>query len=84
MKPDKIEKGDWIKVGVNGTDGFVRYIFSETELNVGYYQNKRKAIGEDVVWNEKDGRWDFKCDGPNGSYLQGLEERIVKEGPFKS
>lgn len=81
MKPNRVEKGDWIRVGINGIDGFVRYVFSDTELNVGYYQNKHKAIGEDVVWNEKDGRWDFKYDGPNGSYLHGQEERIVKEGP---
>ena len=81
MKPDKVEKGDWIRVGENGIDGYVRYVFSDTELDVGYYQNNLKAIGEDVVWNEKDGRWDFKHDGPNGSYLQGQEERIVIEGP---
>ena len=82
MRPDKVKKGDWIKVGANRTDGYVRYVFSETELNVGYYQNRIKAIGEDVVWNEKDGRWEFKSDGPNGSYLHGQEERIVKEGPY--
>ncbi len=81
MKPDKVEKGDWIRVGTNGIYGYVRYVFSDTELNVGYYQKKLKAIGEDVVWNEKDGRRDFKSNVPNGSYLQGQEEQIVKEGP---
>ena len=51
------------------------------ELEVGYYQNNIKAIKENAIW---DGTfWKFKYDGPNGSYLHGSDETIVKTGPNK-
>ncbi len=77
METAKIEVGHWITVG-ESTDAYVFNVVSETELEVGYLQNKVKAIKEPVVL-END-KWKFKYSGPCGSYLRGNEEAIVKRG----
>lgn len=78
--PQKISKGQWIKIGTSGIDGYVFDIFEDGSLGVGYYQNRSKAIKEDVVWDGT--QWQFKYKGSNGSYLRGKEEEIVKCGPY--
>ncbi len=85
MEPPKIKKGEWIKIGqsiglTGPIDGYVIDIYSDGTLGVGYYQNDMKAIKEEVIWNGE--YWEFKCSGPNGSYLRGAEEAIVKRGPI--
>jgi hypothetical protein len=78
MTPPKVKKGDWIDIGTNIT-GYVFGIREDGSLSVGYLQNQTKAIREVVVW---DGFiWQFKISGPNGSYLRGNDEAIVKRGP---
>ncbi|MEW8052078.1 MAG: hypothetical protein AB2784_19920 [Candidatus Thiodiazotropha endolucinida] len=84
MTKPTVNAGDWIKVksskGSSGIDGYVFSVRPDGSLAVGYYQNKTKAIKEDIVW---DGEfWKFKYDGPNGSYLKGQEEALVKRGPI--
>jgi len=83
MEQPNVKKGDWIKVKADenslGFDGYIFNIFPDGTLSVGYYQNNIKAIKEDVVWNGK--HWKFKYEGPNGSYLRGPDETIVKRGP---
>ena len=49
--PQKISKEQWIKIGASGIDGYVFDIFEDGSLGVGYYQNRSKAIKEDVVWD---------------------------------
>ena len=83
-EPPEIQVGDWIILGRDQFDysrmyGYVLRKYSDTEIEVGYYQEKRKAIGDDMIWNGE--RWEFKYPGPSGRYLRGSEERIVKEGP---
>ena len=79
----KVKEGEWIKIksdeNSQGIDGYVFNIFPDGTLSVGYYQNKLKAIKEDVIWNGS--FWKFKYEGPNGSYLRGPEEALVKRGP---
>jgi hypothetical protein len=75
-QPD-VKVGDWVSVG-NGVNGLVMGVYPD-HLAVGYYQNQIKAIKEDVVW--KNGHWEFKYSGPNGSYLRGSEAATVKRGP---
>ena len=79
MEPPKVRERDWITFA-SGLDGYVLKIFSETELEVGYYQNNWKAIKENVVWTGE--RWEFKYKGVQGRYLEHEEEAIVKAGPF--
>jgi hypothetical protein len=78
----EVREGQWIVVGDPSSDytvdGLVMGVYADY-ISVGYYQNRIKAIKEDVVW--KDGCWRFKYSGPNGSYLQGPEEWAVKQGP---
>jgi hypothetical protein len=83
MEQPKVAAGDWIFIksenGFSGIDGYVFNVHSNGVLSVGYYQNKSKAIKEEVIW--KDNRWQFKCSGPNGSYLRGNDAKIVESGP---
>lgn len=73
-----VRQGQWIRVG-SSVDGYVFGVNSDSSLEVGYYQNHIKAIKETVVWNGTS--WEFKYQGPNGSYLRGADEAIVKRGP---
>ena len=82
MNAPEVRKGQWIIIGTENLNGYVIDIHSDGSLGVGYYQNKTKAIKEDVVWNGS--HWKFKYEGPNGSYLRGQEEAIVKRGPHGS
>jgi hypothetical protein len=83
MDSPKIKVGDWITIGkrdaLGGINGYVIDVHSDGSLGVGYCQNKIKAIKTDVIWVGE--HWDFKCSGPDGSYLRGVEEHIVKNGP---
>jgi hypothetical protein len=73
-----VTPGQWIRVG-KSVDGYVFSVDPDGSLEVGYYQNHTKAIKETVVWNGRE--WEFKYHGPNGTYLRGDEEAIVKRGP---
>ena len=78
MEQPEVRKGEWIRLG-SGINGYVFDVYSDGTLSVGYYQNNSKAIKEDVVWlNES---WNFKHQGPDGTYLSGHEAAIVKSGP---
>lgn len=79
MSKGSVKVGDWITVGSSRLNAYVFHVLSETEVSAGYYQNNTKAIKENFVW--KGEAWQFKYSGPNGSYLRGQEERIVKQGP---
>lgn len=79
MSTAKVKEGDWITVGPSYISAYVFHVFSDTEVSAGYYQNQSKAIKEYFVWDG--GYWQFKFQGPNGSYLRGEEEAIVKRGP---
>lgn len=85
MDAPEVSVESWIKVQSSedsqGVDGYVINKYSDGSLGVGYYQNGIKAIKEYVVWTGK--FWKFKYEGPNGSYLRGREERIVKNGPYR-
>lgn len=74
----QVTKGQWIRVN-DSVDGYIFNVNGDGSLAVGYYQNRHKAIKETVVWNGE--KWVFKYEGPNGSYLRGEEEAIVKRGP---
>ena len=76
--PPNVAPGQWITVG-KSTDGYVFHVNADGSLEVGYFQNRLKAIKEPVVWDGT--RWAFKYSGPNGSYLRGAEEALVKRGP---
>ena len=77
-----VKEGEWIAVGNPRAgytvSGLVMGVYSDY-ITVGYYQNRAKAIKEDVVWVAD--HWEFKCSGPSGSYLRGEEEAVVKCGP---
>ena len=79
MEAPKVTEGEWIIIGTGSLNGYVFDIHSDGSLGVGYYQNRTKAIKETVIWNGT--HWQFKYEGPNGSYLRGQEEAIVKRGP---
>ena len=83
MKAPKALTGSWIKIQSSandrGIDGYVINKLSDECLEVGYYQNRSKAIKDDVIWAGE--FWKFKYDGPSGSYLRGHEEFIVKNDP---
>ncbi len=71
----------WIRLGYSPSiHAIVLEIHSDGSLAVGYYQNQSKAIKEDAIWDGS--KWQFKHHGPNGSYLHGAEEAMVKQGPF--
>lgn len=78
-----VNKGEWIVIGkqspFGGVHGYVFNVHADGSLSVGYYQNKLKAVKEDVVWDGE--HWQFRNSGPDASYLRGVEERIVKNGP---
>ena len=79
MDAPKVKEGQWIVIGTGNLQGYVFDVYSDGSLGVGYYQNRTKAIKEDVIWDGT--HWQFKYEGPNGSYLRGHEEAIVKRGP---
>lgn len=79
MSNSKVKEGDWITVGSSNMNAYVFHVLSDTEVSAGYYQNQSKAIKEDFVWDGES--WQFKYQGPNGSYLRDQEEAIVKIGP---
>lgn len=83
METPRVKEGTWIKVKTkradHGINAYVLDVFTPTELSVGYYQNNLKAIKTDVKW--ADGFWQFSEPGPHGSYLRGVLEGIVKNGP---
>lgn len=85
MGKPNVNEGDWLIIKSSsrdsGINGYVFSVHSDGSLAVGYYQNNAKAIKEDVVWN--DSFWNFKYSGPNGTYLRGVDEAIVKRGPSK-
>jgi hypothetical protein len=76
MEMPSVSVREWIKVG--NVDAVVLQV-GPSRLQVGYYQNRSKAIGESAVWDGEG--WKFEHDGPNGSYLRGEEESLVKRGP---
>ena len=82
LERPQVNEGQWIRIGNlkagSVVSGLVMAVL-EDHIAVGYYQNQSKAIKEDVIW--KDGHWQFKYQGPNGSYLHGSEEAAVKRGP---
>ena len=84
VKAPELKTHEWIRFasGSSGTGvwGYVLKKYSDTHLEVGYYQNDLKAIGEEVIWTGK--KWDFRYEGPCGRYLHGREEAIVKSGPW--
>lgn len=82
MNAPEVHKGKWIVIGTGSLNGYVIDVHSDGSLGVGYYQNRTKAIKEDVIWNGT--HWQFKLEGPNGSYLRVQEEEIVKRGPYGS
>jgi hypothetical protein len=73
-----VKPSQWIRIG-SSIDGYVFSVDTDGELEVGYYQNRLKAIKVTVVWDGT--QWKFKYKDPNGSYLCGAEEAIVKRGP---
>ena len=73
-----VTSGQWIRVG-SSVDGYVFSVNADGSLEVGYYQNRIKAIKETVVWSGT--QWEFKYPGPNGLYLRGADEALVKRGP---
>jgi len=77
----KVNIGHWISVGRSAQDAYVMATHEDGSLAVGYYQNRAKAIKEDVIWDGS--RWEFRYPGPNGSYLSGVEEALVKRGPIR-
>lgn len=80
MDTPTVQVHQWIRIGgPSGIDGIVLDIYSDGSLGVGYYQNRSKAIKDDVVWDGT--QWQFKHSGPSGSYLRGAEEAVVKRGP---
>jgi len=83
MEAPNVTERTWIKIkseeNENGIDGYVFKVYSNGNLSVGYHQNNTKAIKEDVIWEGS--FWKFKYEGPNGSYLRGADEAIVKRGP---
>lgn len=78
MNPPNVSEYQWIRVGKN--DALVLRVYSEGKIEIGYYQNGIKAIGEDAVWNGSE--WVFKYEGLSGRYLRGSEESAVKRGPI--
>ncbi len=86
MNQPEVKEGDWIIIkseeNSQGINGYVFNVFSDGTLSVGYHQNDAKAIKEDVIWHGS--FWKFKYSGPNGSYLRGSDEAIVKRGPYKN
>lgn len=82
MNAPEVHKCQWIVIGTGSLNGYVIDVHSDGSLGVGYYQNRTKAIKEDVIWNGT--HWQFKHDGPDGSYLRDQEEAIVKRGPYGS
>ena len=81
MSKNTVREGQWIYVGKSSIPAYVISVISDEEVSAGYYQNDAKAIKENFVL--VDGRWEFKYEGPNGSYLKGTRyETIVKRGPY--
>jgi hypothetical protein len=74
-----VQVGDWIRVG--SSDALVLRVYGSGSIYVGYFQNRAKAIGEDVIWDGS--AWKFKYEGPNGTYLSGADEAAVKRGPAR-
>jgi hypothetical protein len=78
LPPPQVSVGTWICVG-GSIDAYVLRTYPDGSLKLGYYQNRLKAIGREAVWSGT--QWDFKNEGPDGTYLRGREEAIVKGGP---
>lgn len=78
LNTPSVAPGQWIRVG-SSVDGYIFSVNGDGSLQVGYYQNRIKAIKETVIWSGT--AWEFKHEGPNGSYLRGAEEALVKRGP---
>ncbi len=76
--PPQVSTGQWIRIE-DSIDGYVFHVNGDGSLEIGYFQNRLKAIKEPVVWNET--KWVFKYSGPNGSYLRGAEQALVERGP---
>ena len=74
-----VKEKTWIRLG-SGIYAYVFNVISETKISIGYYQNNRTAVKENVLW--KDNQWEFESSGPSGSYLRGADEAIVKRGPL--
>lgn len=83
MNRPKVKVFDWINVKSSeisdGVNGYVLNVRANGDLDVGYYQNNIKTVSDVVVWEGS--YWKFKHSGPSGSYLQGFEAEIVKQGP---
>ncbi len=69
MDTPQVKVGDIIKIGnhFGAPKAQIVHIYSDTEVEVVYWQNKLKGIKEDAVWNGTE--WKFKHDGPNGAYI---------------
>lgn len=74
----EVSERQWIYMS-SGTPGYVFQVNGDGSLEVGYYQQRLKAIKETVVW--RGSGWEFKESGPCGSYLRGEDEALVKRGP---
>jgi hypothetical protein len=79
LRPQPVVRpGDWICIG-SSLPAYVFSISTDGSAQVGYMQHGIKAIKEPAIWNGFS--WEFKYQGPNGSYLRGQDAAIVKSGP---
>lgn len=53
----QVAPGTWLRVGQT-VDGYVLTVNSDGSLEVGYFQNRIKAIKETIVWNGD--HWELK------------------------
>ena len=85
MKKPEVKEGQWIEIHtgdpLNKLDGYVFNVYTDGTLGVGYYQNRLKAVKEQVIWNDDTLHWEFKDPLLDGVYLRGPDEAIVKQGP---
>jgi len=70
-KPD-VKPGDRIVIARDAALGKTKWAVvsrlypDSNQVEAVYLQSKTKPIAEDFVW--KDGKWEFKVEGPNGLY----------------
>ena len=62
-----VEPGSWISFGggILPKDAVVCNVGADY-IEVVYLDDKKQAINEDMVW--KEGKWQFKIEGPTGGY----------------
>lgn len=62
----KVEPRDWISIGKIDAVVVQVYDLEGQTVEAVYFDQKRQAINEDVVWDGK--TWKFKIEGPCGGY----------------